>query len=677
MQQKHAQAFDAVHTMNPKRRNGGAILHSAKLLVEGTVCVHNRQLFFSPSAFSSPNLKGRYPIDDFCSLGALAGDRVMAYVGNFPGVRRKHHIKRHEYRGTASARVAEVLDRCRTDWIGLYQVRQGETPIICGDGVNAPAMMLPTEFLCAFPEHGVLVRVEPLQPYTGKETPVRVRVVEIIGREQDSQTVERFVISRFALRVEFTPEVLQESEALSHELSATEYATREDWREECVVTIDPPDARDFDDAICLRRLPERQGWELAVHIADVSFYVRPGSALDAEAQRRGNSTYLPARVLPMLPERLCDDLCSLVPGKDRPTVLCLIRLDTQGRVRGCRVARAVIRSCKRIAYPQFQELINEGTSLGDARVDGMLRNAAKLAALMRMRRMEAGALDLDVPELRVLVSDVGETIGVETLQSDESHRVIEEFMVAANEQVARMLRAASIPSIFRIHTEPQTDQWVEFVRLLRSYDISVSPIPSREETNKALHAITDHPDETLLKIAFLRTMARACYDTHPVGHFGLATPDYCHFTSPIRRYADLVVHRSLLALCGIEKKEIVFPMEACRRLAEHISRTERISAAAEAEATRRRLFAYIQQLSFTEPPPVFSAVVVGVWGHGVAVDLEDFHLRGYIPAEFVRSKSRNGRRLRGKNGMPQVGSRLSVAFHSVDWERSVVELRPV
>ena len=664
--------------MKAKRRNFDALSRSAKLPVEGTVCVHNHQLFFSPSAGVSPNLKGKYPIDDSCSLGALSGDRVMAYVGNFPGTRYKRRTKWHEYRGTASARVAEVIERCRTDWIGSYQIRQGGAPIVRGDGVNAPAIMLPSEFSCAPPEHGLLVRVEPLQAYDGKETPVRVRVVEIIGREEDPKNVEHLVINRFALRDEFALEVLKESEELPLGLSAAEYAIREDWREECVVTIDPPDARDFDDAICLRRLPERQGWELAVHIADVSFYVRPGSALDAEAQRRGNSTYLPARVLPMLPECLCDDLCSLVPEKDRPTVLCLIRLDTQGRVQGCRVARAVVRSSKRIAYPQFQELINKGTSLGDVRVDGMLRNAAKLAALMRMRRMEAGALDLDVPELRVLVNDVGETIGVETLRSDESHRVIEEFMVAANEQIARMLRGASIPTIFRIHTEPQTDQWVEFVRLLRAYDISISPIPSREEMSKALRAITNHPDESLLKVAFLRTMARACYDTHPVGHFGLATPDYCHFTSPIRRYADLVVHRSLLVLCGIEKKETLLPIEVCGRLAEHISRTERISAAAEAEATRRRLFAYIQQLSFAEPPPVFPAVVVDVWGHGVAVDLEDFHLRGYIPAEFVRAKGRrNGRRLRGKDGMPQVGSRLSVLFHSVDWERSTVELRPV
>ena len=663
--------------MKAKRRNSDALPRSTKLPVEGTLCVHNHQLFFSPSALSSPNLKGKYPIDDFCSLGALAGDRVVAYVGNFPGTRYKRRTKWHECRGAASARVAEVINRCRTDWIGSYQIRQGCAPIVRGDGVNAPAIMLPAEFSCAPPEHGLLVRVEPLQAYDGRETPARVRVVEIIGREEDPKIVEHLIINRYALRDEFAPEILKEAEELPLGLSVAEYTTREDWREECVVTIDPPDARDFDDAICLRRLPERQGWELAVHIADVSFYVRPGSALDVEAQRRGNSTYLPARVLPMLPEHLCDDLCSLVPGKDRPTVLCLIRLDTQGSVQGCRVARAVIRSQMRIAYPQFQELINGGMSLGDARVDGMLRNAAKLALLMRMRRMEAGALDLDVPELRVLVNGVGETIGVETLQSDESHRVIEEFMIAANEQIARMLRGASIPTIFRIHTEPETDQWVEFVRLLRTYDISVSPIPSREEMNKALCEIANHPDETLLKVALLRTMARACYDTHPVGHFGLATPDYCHFTSPIRRYADLVVHRSLLVLCGIEKKETLLPIEVCGRLAEHISRTERISAAAEAEATRRRLFAYIQQLSFAEPPPVFSAVVVGVWGHRVAVDLEDFHLRGYIPAEFVRARGRGGRRLRGKDGMPQAGSRFSVVFHSVDWERSIVELRPV
>lgn len=331
-----------------------------KELLTGEVRAHHAQLYFVPdSSHRSGKEEQRFPIPPAYTLGALAGDRVSAYVGNFPGSRK---LARRG--GGMTARVAEVSEPCREDWNGVYEAKPGAQPIVRGDGLYAPPRMLPVELGCDGLSHGVLVRVVPLEPYTGAGAAVRVRVEEVLGKENDPKMTERLVIHRYGLREEFREDVLQEVEELPRFLPEEQYALREDWREQCVVTVDPPDARDFDDAFCLRRLPERQGWELAVHIADVSFYVRPGCATDAEARRRGNSTYLPGVVLPMLPELLCNDLCSLVPGKDRPTVLCLMQLDSQGRVQKSRVARAIIRSCMRLDYPQLQALISEGKKCG-------------------------------------------------------------------------------------------------------------------------------------------------------------------------------------------------------------------------------------------------------------------------------------------------------------------------
>lgn len=621
------------------------------------------------------------PIAPGRSMGAMDGDVVRARV--LRSMPPAYHRRRKALRPDSEsglplvAQVEEVMERRRECWVGVLQM-QGRQGIVRGDGRSAPGRI----YLSAAPPpeavSGMLVTV---QPESGMNAlgEARGRVLETLGWPEDAGVDMAALIRRYGLREAFDAAVLEETLQLPEAPLPAEKAGREDWTRRCVVTIDPPTARDYDDAICVQRLPGG-GWELAVHIADVSHYVRPGSALDAEACRRGNSTYLPDRVLPMLPPRLCDDLCSLLQGEERLTMLCHMRFSAAGEVEDARLARAVICSRRRLDYPAVLKLLETGASTGDAEVDEMLREGSQLAQLLRRRRFAAGALNLDMPELRAVLDDQGRTAGFEQEESDASHQLIEEFMLAANEQVARLLHTRSVPTLYRVHEEPAADKWSDLAHTLREYGITASMHMSRKELLKVMESIIGHPEERRLKVALLRSMMRARYAPHALGHFGLALENYCHFTSPIRRYADLVVHRGVVSLLE-KKREHTLSGGQLTHLADHLSDTERQSAAAEAEAMKLKALQYMEAQCSEEHPAPWQAIVCGVWAHGIAVELDALPLRGYIPASHLprragwryigrRWLSADGRRL-------EEGARLSVAPAAVDWESQSVDFRPV
>lgn len=620
------------------------------------------------------------PIEQGRTMGAMDGDVVRARVlRSAPPVFRRRKKGPRPADTSAlllKARVEEVLERRRELWVGVYTV-QGRRALVQGDGRTAPARISLSEPPPPDVLVGMLVTVRPAgESAVGSEG--RGRIVEALGWPEDAGVDMAALMCRYGLRDRFPEEVLQETLKLPAAPRPEEKAGREDWTSRCVVTIDPPSARDFDDAICLRRTAD--GWDLAVHIADVSHYVRPGSALDAEAHRRGNSTYLPDRVLPMLPPRLCDGLCSLVQGEDRLTVLCHMHLDAAGVVKKARLARAVICSRRRLDYPTVLALLEHGESTGDAEVDTMLREGSELAQLLRRRRFADGALNLDMPELRAVLDELGHTIGFEREQSDVSHQLIEEFMLAANEQVARLLHERELPTVYRVHEEPAPDKWADLAHTLREYGISASTLPSRRELVRVLELVAAHPDERRLKTLVLRSMMRARYTPRPLGHFGLAKGDYCHFTSPIRRYADLVVHRGVVRM--LEKGGSPLPsMGELERLADHLSDTERQSAAAESEALRMKLLQYLEQQVGQAQARPWQAIVTGVWAHGLAVELEELMLRGYVPATSLPVRRRwlcTGRAWCSPGGERlQEGSLIQVLPTAVDWETQTLDLRLV
>ncbi len=367
------------------------------------------------------------------------------------------------------------------------------------------------------------------------------QIIEILGPSSAPGVDMLSIIRKYHLPTEFPKEVLEEAQKIPETVGEEMFEGREDLRDQFIVTIDPDDARDFDDAINVERIPGG-GWNLGVHIADVSAYVKPGAALDREAYKRGNSVYLPDRVIPMLPERLSNGVCSLNPGVNRLTHSVFIQFTKDGRTKSSRFARTVIRSARRLTYREAYAILQAAPH---DQLSERLHVAWELASLLRKKRFEQGSLDLDFPEVKVRLDEQGKPILLERIENDESHQLVEEFMLAANEAVARELKNRSIPTIYRVHENPEPDKLAEYRELVLSYNYKAGDLTNRKELQRLLASLTGKPEEQALKIGLLKSLKRARYAAQPLGHFGLAKTNYTHFTSPIRRYADLVVHRAL------------------------------------------------------------------------------------------------------------------------------------
>ena len=559
---------------------------------------------------------------------ALDGDRVAVRVER-KAARGRRNIRRDRFSSPDAgmkARVEEVTERARSRWLGVFRTGKNKPGRVLGDGVSSPSSIELAEKPAMEVLPGQLVSVEPVTCGEEKKAP-RGKIVEVLGYPDEPHVDMEAVIRKYGLSAEFPASVLRELETLPQNPSPGELARRENWTDRTVITIDPASARDFDDAISITATPS--GWTLAVLIADVSHFVRPGGALDGEALRRGNSTYLPDRVLPMLPPRLSDDLCSLRPDVVRLTKVCEMKFDQKGKMLRARFADAFIRSKARLTYQEAFAML-KGNDKGE--VPSTVREAWNLASILRRNRYAKGALDLDFPEVRAVMDKDGRVTGIITEEYDESHQLIEECMLAANEAVALALKNGNRPTIYRVHEEPDSSKLFEFGQLCKLYGYPVHDIGQRQYLNELMKSIKGSPDEQLLKLALLKSLMRARYDTEPLGHYGLATPNYCHFTSPIRRYADLVVHRSLNPLLANPPKGAKGAGSAGRleEDAEHISETERISASAEKDANRMKLFEWLEGQCYTEHPEVHEALVTETRHFGVLLEIPRLQIKGLV-----------------------------------------------
>lgn len=559
---------------------------------------------------------------------SLDGDRVTVRVER-KAARGRRNIRRDRFSSPDAgmkARVEEVTERARSRWLGVFRTGKNKPGRVLGDGVSSPSSIELAEKPAMEVLPGQLVSVEPVTCGEEKKAP-RGKIVEVLGYPDEPHVDMEAVIRKYGLSAEFPASVLRELETLPQNPSPGELARRENWTDRTVITIDPASARDFDDAISITATPS--GWTLAVHIADVSHFVRPGGALDGEALRRGNSTYLPDRVLPMLPPCLSDDLCSLRPDVVRLTKVCEMKFDQKGKMLRARFADAFIRSKARLTYQEAFAML-KGNDKGE--VPSTVREAWNLASILRRNRYAKGALDLDFPEVRAVMNKDGRVTGIITEEYDESHQLIEECMLAANEAVALALKNGNRPTIYRVHEEPDSSKLFEFGQLCKLYGHPVHDIGQRQYLNELMKSIKGSPDEQLLKLALLKSLMRARYDTEPLGHYGLATPNYCHFTSPIRRYADLVVHRSLNPLLANPPKGSKGAGSAGRleEDAEHISETERISASAEKDANRMKLFEWLEGQCYTEHPEVHEALVTETRHFGVLLEIPRLQIKGLV-----------------------------------------------
>jgi ribonuclease R len=548
---------------------------------------------------------------------AMHGDRVVARLSRDtpPG----------RVKGRREGRVIRILERAHDTIVGTLQRSHNFYYVIPDDPrfvhdvyVRPEADQRPAATANAGDK--VVVR---LDAWESRHVNPEGQIIEVLGPASAPGIDMLSVIRKFHLPSEFPQEVLREAERIPQKISARQLEGREDLRREFVVTIDPDDARDFDDAIQVDQT--NGGWRLGVHIADVAAYVPPESALDREARRRGNSVYLPDRVIPMLPERLSNEICSLQPGVDRLAHSVFIQFDRRGVARSARFTRSVIRSAHRLTYKQAHAIL---TSPPRDRLGERLHLAWQLAALLRRRRFEQGALDLDFPEAKVWLDEQGYPVKLERVENDQSHQLIEEFMLATNEAVARELKRRAIPTIYRIHESPDPDKLAEYREFVLSFHYKVGDLNHRHELQRLLAAIRGKPEEQALKVALLKSLKRARYDPRPLGHYGLAKANYLHFTSPIRRYADLVVHRALAQNATPPHSRP--DMAQLASIAEHISTTERNAADAEIDATQMKKLEFFQRQLQQRNPEIFRAMIVDVRNYGLMVELPDALVTGLV-----------------------------------------------
>ncbi|HKQ40283.1 MAG TPA: ribonuclease R [Verrucomicrobiae bacterium] len=566
--------------------------------------------------------------------------------------------------------VVRVLERRRTQFVGTLQ-RSAQFLFVIPDDPRLPhdVYVSPPRDVGRTPQVGDKVVVE-MREWQSRHTNPEGEIIEVLG-PPDAEGVDMLsVLRQYDLPLHFPRPVLQEARSFGASIQPGELQGRVDCRRHQVITIDPDDAKDFDDAICLQRAGPDQ-WRLWVHIADVSHYVKPGSQLDVEARKRGNSTYLVDRVIPMLPEALSNELCSLKPGVDRLTKCVEFLLSREGRVLNTKFYSAVIHSQRRFSYQEAFAILQRKPT---GTIEQMLHQANEVAQRIRAARFKAGSLELDFPEMKIRLDERGRIARIERVENDASHQLIEEFMLLANEAVATRLMSQHRPAIYRVHEEPEPRRLEEFREEVLSHNVPCGNLNRRADVQRLLHKLSTLAIGPALKIGFLKSLMRARYAVEPLGHYGLAKSKYAHFTSPIRRYADLVVHRALF-------DQHPGSLSALNQTAEHISLTERNSADAERDSKDVKLFAFLNaQLKSGRPEP-YSALVTDVRNFGFFVDVPDLGMSGLVPLStlehdfFIFEPTRNhliGRRTRR---MIRLGDRVTVQIAKVDTFKKQVDFR--
>src|ERR1043165_4316054 len=570
----------------------------------------------------------------------MHGDRVMVRVERTRG-------------GAVEAHVAEILEHGQKRLVGTYEEHQGQGYLIPTDPRIAPAIALGQSD--KRPEKGAVIAAELTRYASGYSAP-EARVVETLGDPNDPEIQARAIIFQYALPTEFSPAAKRGAEACPQTIPESEIASRVDLRALPIVTIDGEKARDFDDAVCVEK--SDGGYRLHVSIADVAHYVRPGSALDEDAYARGTSVYFPDRALPMLPEELSNGICSLNPNEDRLTKTAMIEFGARGEVLKTRFFNSVIRS--------------------PARMEG-------LALLLYGERRARGTLDFDLPEAEIVLDLQGNPENIVRAERSIAHRIIEEFMIAANEAVARHLKEKNLPLLYRVHEGPDHEALEEIAPFLATLGYRLPLKHERiqpKELQKILDASKGKPEEKVVNHVLLRPMKQAHYRPDNIGHFGLASLCYAHFTSPIRRYPDLIVHRMLDEALKNRKLKANEREELDRYMSEagkHTSERERVAMDAEREMVGLKK----AQFMMDKIGEQFAGVIVSLANFGFFVELEDYFVEGlvklsslkdddyhYYEKEYLIKGRRHGRKFR-------LGDRVRVKVLRINAFRAEIDFELV
>ena len=584
----------------------------------------------------------------------------------------RRDVRRKNFHGDdaqETGTIVRILERKRTQIVGTLQ-RGRQFLFVTPDDPRIPHdVLVPEPRDVGRPAHlGDKVVVE-LHEWESPHTNPEGEIIEVLGAPDEEGVDMLSVLRQYDLPLHFPKPVLAEANAIGKIVNPRDEAGRVDCRAQQVITIDPDDAKDFDDAICLERLSPEQ-WRLWVHIADVSHYVKPGTALDLEARKRGNSTYLVDRVIPMLPEALSNELCSLKPNVDRLTKCVEFLMSNDGRVLSAKFYSAVIHSQRRFAYGEVLEILQRKPA--NDPIEKMLHQAHELAQKIRRLRFKNGSLDLDFPETKIRLDERGKILCIEKTENDISHQLIEEYMLLANEAVATRLMSFRTPAIYRVHEDPDPRRLQEYREEVLAHHVSCGNLNQPAEVQKLLQKLGTLPIGQALKIGFLKSLMRARYAVEPLGHYGLAKKKYTHFTSPIRRYADLVVHRALF-----DKNSVA--TSALKEIADHISVTERNSADAERDSKDMKLFAFLKAQLASGHPQKYPALVTDVRNFGFFVDVPGLAMSGLVPLSlmdddfYVFDEARRNLVGRRTRRIIRLGDKLTVQVARVDGFKKQVD----
>ena len=639
-------------------------------LAEGVFRVRtNGTCWLVPDSPDSPMLR----IRPERTGAALNGDRVQVQPEVRSAASARMFGNSGKERGDVRwAQVVRVLERRRTHVVGVLRTTPYYAYLVPRDPLLPANVRLEGDPESLAPHAGHLAAARLLEPEAGSEAVLRAEFIEDLGDPESPANDIPAILLDHGRREEFAPEVVKAARRIRAPKGTPDVPRgREDLRRQTIVTIDPADARDYDDAVSVDPLPGG-GWRLGVHIADVAAYVEPGSEIDLEARRRGNSTYLPDRVIRMLPEDLTVRVCSLQPGEDHWAHSVDMDFAPDGTMQSVRTYRSVIRSSACLSYEEVQRWFDGG---GPGRIPEavlpMLGRLRDLARVLRDRRFAEGALDFSLPEVHVLVDAEGRTTGFEKRGSSEAYALIEECMLAANRAVAAKVRAAGLPCIYRIHEEPSDEQWARMDTELRALGQPGLRRREAQDLNAIARGVLGHPEQYMVTLTLLRNMKRAVYAAECLPHFGLGFDCYAHFTSPIRRYPDLLLHRILIAL-EERRRRPAYSAADIAALAVHCSGTERESAEMEMQAVvAKRIRWYAERLEKRDVGP-WPGVIVGLTPKGLIVELPDTLQQGMLPYAslgkeryFVDDDQCSARGRSG--GSPyRLGQRVDVILAAVD-----------
>jgi ribonuclease R len=618
-------------------------------------------------------------VDKRSMKGAMNGDLVVVRVDKHePKLRKLHN------RDLITGEVTRVLRRAHRTVVGRFHDHPEEPYVVPFDfRIDNDVLLDPGATMNA--RDGEMVNVE-IDRYPDRAANfARGRVVEVLGMIGDPGVDIEVVIRKFHIPHNFPPEVLREAEAVPTEVSPDEVARRVDLRDHNIVTIDGETAKDFDDAVEVRLLPNGN-YLLGVHIADVAHYVKEGTSLDREAFERGTSVYFPGRAVPMLPERLSNGICSLNPQVERLTFTMDMEIDPRGRVQNRRAYKSVIRTKERMTYTDVNAILTARTPELERRYGYLMPEFDRMFALyeiLRTRREQRGSIDFDLPEAEVMLGATGVIETIRATERNVAHRLIEEFMLAANEAVAQELVFASQPGLYRVHQQPDPQKLEDLRLILKEFKLTLRGDVEEikpGELQRIMKAVEGMPEERFLTNIVLRSMKRAFYLEESLGHFALAIQHYCHFTSPIRRYPDLVVHRRLAelidggALYGerLEKVERAHPLYASQS-----SDRERRAEEAEREVLEWKKVIFMRD----KVGETFTGLITGVAPFGLFVELDEIFVQGMVPVatiggDFWRFADRE-HRLRGEstNRELRLGDHVTIEVQSIDEDRRQIEFR--